>query len=55
MIFDLTCALFSPSLHTEKRKNEAERIRQKYPDRIPVRSFIVKGVSALLMARLSYL
>ena len=37
MIFDLTCALFSSSLHTEKRKNEAERIRQKYPDRIPVR------------------
>lgn len=23
-------------LHTEKRKAEAERIRQKYPDRIPV-------------------
>ena len=25
----------------EKRKAEAERIRQKYPDRIPVRPFIL--------------
>ena len=24
----------------EKRKAEAERIRQKYPDRIPVRSYL---------------
>ncbi|KAJ3405473.1 ubiquitin-like protein atg8 [Chytriomyces hyalinus] len=25
----------NPSLHSDKRKGEAERIRQKYPDRIP--------------------
>ena len=52
MIFDLTWTPSSLSVYPEKRKNEAERIRQKYPDRIPVRSFIVKGVSALLMSRL---
>ena len=27
----------------EKRKAEAERIRQKYPDRIPVRLFVWNG------------
>ena len=28
--------LLSPSFRTEKRKSEAERIRAKYPDRVPV-------------------
>jgi hypothetical protein len=26
----------TPTSYSEKRKQEAERIRQKYPDRIPV-------------------
>lgn len=30
------CLCSSPSSHTDKRKAEAQRIRQKYPDRIPV-------------------
>ena len=29
---------------TEKRKAEAERIRQKYPDRIPVSSPVCDGM-----------
>jgi hypothetical protein len=32
-----TLVLILNVFSTEKRKGEAERIRQKYPDRIPVR------------------
>jgi hypothetical protein len=28
-------------MYSEKRKQEAERIRQKYPDRIPVSLFLL--------------
>ena len=32
----LTCALVSPSFCLEKRQGEAQKIRERYPDRIPV-------------------
>jgi len=38
VVFPLTCPLRFFGI-VEKRKAEAERIRQKYPDRIPVRLF----------------
>jgi hypothetical protein len=37
LLCDPYLIVFSPCVYTEKRKAEAERIRQKYPDRIPVR------------------
>jgi hypothetical protein len=36
LLCDPYLIVFSPCVYTEKRKAEAERIRQKYPDRIPV-------------------
>ena len=38
LILDILCAhvYFHISINEEKRKSEAERIRAKYPDRVPV-------------------
>jgi hypothetical protein len=38
-----------PVLSTEKRKAEAERIRQKYPDRIPVCALRQLSFGVILM------